>query len=202
MSKEQYWIGKNIDYQAVWRDFDAGVSYIEKFRTMESHLLRITLANPSKELPLFNHEAVFKTVKGYYHDLKAACLTPIEYDQAGPLYLYSVDRGSGIWDFLGQLRHLLLFGTTLADEKLMGERLANVDKKLDLLRKYFGNASVREEDFQAFMAAKTPKEVDEALQRLIQQGIQTVEVSTEPFTGDINATRKSLVDLRKIDMEG
>jgi hypothetical protein len=193
---EEYWIGKGIDYRRVWREFDDGAGYIEKFHSKKVHLIRITLSYPSKDLPLFNHEAVYKTIKGYFHDLKEACLKPSEYDEAGPLFLYSVDRGSSIWEFLGELRQLLLLGSTLADEKVMGEKLANVDKRIELFRKLFGNAAVSPQDFQAFMAAKTPRELDKAIHRLIEQGIQRIEVSAVPFEGNIEETRKSLIDFK------
>jgi hypothetical protein len=193
----EYWIGDGVDYEAVWAAYESGAGYVQKFHSTQVHLLRITLREQPRELPLFNFEAVYKTIKGYFHDLKKACLSRAEYETAGPLFVYRVDRGSGIWDFLGELRQLLMFGTSLADEKLMGERLASLDKRMEFLRRHFGHA-VRPEDLESFMRARTPRQLERALQRLFEQGIQRVEVSREPFMGDIQATQATLIDLKQL----
>lgn len=195
MSVYEYWIGEDVDYEKVWRDYEAGLLYIDKFKSMKVHLIRIELNQFPANLPLFNHEAVYKTMKGYFHDLKQLCLSPDEYNYAGPLYLYDVRRGSGIWDFLGELRQLLLLGTTLTDEKVIGQQLDNLDKKLEIIKKHFGD-SIRPEDFQRFMEARTPQQIEAAFQKLIQQGIRKVEVSKIPFEGDIEAIEASLIDLK------
>jgi len=116
----EYWIGENVDYEDIWAAYESGDGYVHKYHSMRVHLLRITLREQPRELPLFNFEAVYKTIKGYYHDLKKACLTREEYEAAGPLFIYQVNRSSGVWDFLGEIRQLLMFGTSLADEKVMG----------------------------------------------------------------------------------
>lgn len=193
----EYWIGKDVDYEGIWKAYDSGRGYMDKYQSMEVHLIRITLSQQPAHLPLFNHEAVFKTFKGYFHDLKVHCLTPDEYSEAGPLFLYGVDRGSGIWEFLGELRQLILLGTTLADEKVIGQKLENMDKRLDLLRKHFGG-SVATEDFKKFMAAKTPRQLEVALQRIIEQGIEKIEISQQAFKGDIKDATASSIDMKKL----
>src|SRR5205809_6832387 len=95
----QYWIGEGLDYDAVWAAYESGSGYAQKFRSMRVHLLRITLREPPVELPLFNLEVVYRTTKGYFHELKKAYLTREEYERAGPLFVYRIDRSSGIWDF-------------------------------------------------------------------------------------------------------
>jgi hypothetical protein len=190
----EYWIGDGVDYDAIWRAYEAGGGYVQKFETMRVHLLRITLREQPRELPLFNFEAVYKTLKGYFHDFKKACLPRDEYETAGPLFIYRVDRSSGVWDFLGELRQLLMFGTCLADEKLMGERLTNLEKRMEFLRRHFGNA-VSREDFERFMRAKTPRQLERAVQKLFEQGVQRIQVSSEAFTGDIEETEATLVDI-------
>ena len=197
MAASEYWIGKNVDYDVLWNDYESGAAYVEKFQTMRVHLLRITLAEQPLHLPLFNFEVAFKTVKGYFHDLKQLCLTPAEYDAAGPLFVYQVGRASGVWDFLGELRQILMLGTSLADEKVIGERLTNLDKRMEFLRKNFVGA-VRTQDFEAFMNAKTPRQLDRAVRKLIAQGLQKVEVSREPFDGNIQHAEATLVDLKKL----
>ena len=193
----EYWIGDGVDYNAIWAAYESGGGYVQKFNSMRVHLLRITLREQPRELPLFNFEVVYKTIKGYFHDFKKACLPQDEYEISGPLFIYRVDRSSGIWDFLGELRQLLMFGTSLADEKLMGERLTSLEKRMEFIRKHFGHA-VSREDFERFMRAKTPRQLERAVQNLFAQGIQRVEVSSEPFVGDIEITEATLVDIKKL----
>jgi len=164
---------------------------------MEVHLLVIELSKFSSDQPLFNHEAVYKTLKGYFHDLKRLCLSEDEYNHAGPLFFYSVDRGSGIWKFLGELRQLLLFGTTLSDQKVIGQQLTNLDKRLEILSKYFGNG-VSMTDFNRFMNAKTPAEIEYAFGKLIEQQIVDISISDKPFKGELEEAEDSLRSIKDI----
>jgi hypothetical protein len=148
-------------------------------------------------LPLFDHEAIFKTAKGYFHELKQKCLPRSDYEHAGPLFLYEISRGSSIWSFLGELRQLLLFGTTLADEKIIGQQLKNLDAKLTILKKYFGN-SAQPEDFRAFMRARTSSEIEDAVQRMLGQGLRRVRVSRRSFKEDTVSARHEMIDLKEI----
>jgi hypothetical protein len=66
---EQYWIGKGIDYDALWSDYRAGGGYIDKYRSMRVHLFRLTLREQPKSLPLFNFEAV----KGSVNEIALFC---------------------------------------------------------------------------------------------------------------------------------
>ena len=197
----EYWIGRGVDYEGVWAAYEDGQGYIDKFWSMRTHAIRITLTRPPTDVPAFNFEAVYKTIKGYFHDLKHACLSSAEYNRAGPLFIYSVERGSGIWTFLGELRQLILFGTTLADEKVMGERLANMDKKLDILRKHFGDAAVPTDAFRAFAEARTPRQLDRAFKKLLGQGIAKVEISKAPFRGTLDEIETSFVEIKQITKE-
>jgi hypothetical protein len=76
--------------------------------------------------PLFSFEAVFKTTKRYFHDMKQLCLSRREYDEAAPLYFYGVPRGSAIWQWLGELRQLILFGTTHGGFRWWHRKLSQV----------------------------------------------------------------------------
>jgi len=196
MSVEEYWIGRGVDYQAVWQSYEDGLGYIDKFRTMGVHVLRIELAEFPSHLPLFNHEAVYKTIKGYFHDLKQQCFSPDEYAVAGPLFLYSVERASGIWTFLGELPQLVLLGATLAEGKVMGQYLENLDAKLSILRRHFGEAAVRSDAFQAFVGAATPRQAQAAVARLVDQGMLRLAISTQPFDGDMRRAEISMIDLK------
>lgn len=193
----EYWIGKGINYDKIWDAYDKGSQYIQKYHSMRVYLIRLTFNQHSIDLPLFNFEAVYKTVKGYFHDLKQLCFNQSEYESAGPLFLYSVERASGIWTFVGELRQLILLGTTLADEKAIGEKLDNWDRKFQLLHKYFGE-SISKEDFDRFMNAGTPRQIDGAVKHLIAQKIEKVEISREPFDGDIQHTQSTLIDIKRL----
>lgn len=191
----EYWIGQDVDYDRLWDAYDQGKGYIDKYHSMSVHLIRIKFKQQPSDLPLFNFEAVFKTIKGYFHDLKSLCLSENEYMTAGPLFIYSVERGSGFWTFLGELRQLLLLGTTMADEKVIGQKIENMEKRIDFLQKHFGDA-VQPDDFKMFMKARTPRQLEKAVQRLFEQGIESVEVSREPFLGDTKKVESTLVDIK------
>jgi hypothetical protein len=176
MSFYEYWIGQHIDLNAIWRDYEEGVGYERKFRQSRCHLLEIEFELPPATDPLFAFEAIFKTTKRYFHDVKQLCLSPREYDEAAPLYFYGVGRGSAIWQWLGELRQLILFGTTLSDEKVVGQTLDNLDKKLSILSKYFGS-DVNPKDFDAFMRAKAAPEIEAAVRKMLRQKIKRVGIS-------------------------
>ncbi len=197
MSKElEYWIGENINFDEIWRAYDAGKGYIDKYHSMEVHLIEIEFETPTNNLPLFSHEAIFKTLKGYFHELKLLCLSNHDYNVAGPLFFYEVSRGSAKWSFLGELRQLLLFGSTLSDEKLIGQSIDNIDKKLTLLKNHFGPETINPDDFKAFMNAKTPVELEKAVNKILEHKIKSVKISKKPFKGEIEDARGSLVDLK------
>jgi hypothetical protein len=203
MSFYEYWIGKGINLRQLWEDYEQGTGYIDKYRGMDVHLVQFTFKDPPVSLPLFNLEVVLKTMKAYFHEIKVLSLSQEEYNEAGPLFVYEINRGSAIWSFLASLRHLVLFGTTLADEQLKNlmfdnelKKLEIVDKKIKVLRKHFGD-SINPEDFRNFLAANKEPGLQIAVNKLLSQGIEKVEISKEPFLGDINATKKSLIDIKK-----
>lgn len=193
----EYWIGKGVNYEKLWDAYDNGQQYVQKFRTMRVHLIRFVFGQQSDNLPLFNFEAVFKTIKGYFHDLKHLCFSRNEYESVGPLFVYSVERASGVWTFVGELRQLLLLGTTLADEKAIGQKLDNLDRKIEFLKTHFGD-SLSAEDFQKFMKVKTPRQIQKAVEHLIEQRIEKIEISREPFDGNIERTKSTLIDIKRL----
>jgi hypothetical protein len=194
----EYWIGRDADANQAWRDYEAGSGYEHKFHETSCHLLQIEFDVPPGT-PVFAFEAIFKTTKRYFHDLKQACLTPSEYAQAAPLYLYGVDRGSAIWQWLGELRQLILFGTTLGDEKVVGQTLDNMDKKLSILSKYFGSG-VNPKDFDAFMRAKAAPDIEAVVRKMLKQKIKKISISQEPVR--IGApVPTELVDVTKLGDE-
>lgn len=54
MSIEEYWIGRGVDYDGVWRAFREGLVYIDKCRTIRVHVLRIEFEQYPGTLPLFS----------------------------------------------------------------------------------------------------------------------------------------------------
>lgn len=179
MSIYEYWIGRNVNLDASWRDYENGAGYKEKFRKTTCHLIEIEFDVPPPGDPIFAFEAVFKTTKRYFHDLKQLCTSTRDYEEAAPLYFYGIERGSAIWQWLGELRQLILFGTTLGDEKVVGQTLDNLDKKLSILSKYFGTG-VNPNDFDAFMRAKAQPEVEAAVRKMLKQKIRSVRISKRP----------------------
>jgi hypothetical protein len=196
MDRAEYWIGKGVDYRSVWESFEEGSGYIDKFHSMQVHLLRIQFALPAISDPLFNQEAIYKTIKGYFHDFKQHVLTSRQYQEAGPLFLYGIDRGSGIWNFLGEIEPLIPFGATLAEELIIGQHIKNLTAKLDFLKVHFG-PDVSPELFEAFMKARTPEALDDALCRMYGQRLTRVSISKKPFEGDIGSLESSMIDLPK-----
>jgi hypothetical protein len=198
MSVEQYWMGKGLDLEGLWRDFDAGSGYRQKVAASPLHLLRLTFADHPQHLPLFDHEVVFKTVKGTFHDVKAECLTREAYDEAAPIFLHRVDRGSGVFEFLAQFDPLMTwivalgaaakwYHTSLAADQELDE------KRLAFLRTNFpsaGNAEV-----QAYMKAWTTFGRRRVLHRLLGQDLARVEVSQSPHSPPAAPT---MVDMKVV----
>ncbi len=201
MKNSEYWIGEEVDYDTIWNAYESGLSYIDKFRSIRVHLLSVELTEFDSDLPLFNHEAVYKTIKGYFHDFKRVCLTPSEYDQSGPLFLYSVNRGSGIWNFLGEPNLIVTFAMTLAAGKILGEELADIETRLKIIQQYFPD-TVNPAHINSFMRARTPAALRAAVGKLIAQGIKGVGVSQLPFDGNFRRTARSIVNIQQINAQG
>ncbi len=194
MSIEDYWIGKGINIRDIWQDYDQGGGYIDKFHRMQTHLLQIRFGEPNGNLPLFQHEALFKTLKYFFHEVKRISFTTQHYEEAGPTFLYSVERGSGEYNFLVDLRQGLLYGTTLADQQLIGQGVANLEAKFNFIEKHFGMKNVYPDDFERFVRAKTPADLQEAALRIYSMKIKSVSLSLQPFNGQIEKTKGSLID--------
>lgn len=183
MSIEHYWMGKGIDLDDLWQDFDNGSGYVQKVTASRLHLLRLTFDKHPERLPLFDFEVLFKTVKGTFHDVKAECMTPDEYDRAAPIFLHRVDRGSGIFEFLAQFDPLLTWVVALGAAATWYRKSLAADQELDSNRlKFLGtnfpNADIA--DVKGYMKAWTTFGRRRVLQRLINQHLARVEVSKAP----------------------
>jgi hypothetical protein len=85
----------------------------------------------------------------------------------------------------------------LGDEKVVGQTLDNMDKKLSILHKYFGG-DVNPRDFQNFMRAKTAPDIETAVQKMLRRKIKRVSISTEPVKPGLPLP-KELIDLTKLE---
>jgi hypothetical protein len=217
MSIYEYWIGKDIDFKQIWDDFDEGkAGYISKYQSMDLHLMEITFDNPDKKFALFSHEAVYKTIKGYYHELKHLLLSDYDYQQSGPIFLYEIGRGSAQWSFVGELKQLiyfaisllkpirdqLWFGTTLSDEELKKGILDNVDKKLSIierLQKIFPDLDFSVEEFKKIIEARKNKDLVAAIIKMIENDkLRSIKISKDQFHGDSKENKDKLIDIGEI----
>ncbi len=196
METSNYWIGKDTDYASVWDAYDNGLDYIDVFRSKRLHLLRIELQQFPVDMAIFNFEAVYKTVKGYYHDMKLYGLSDYKYGITGPLFIYSVDRGSSTWNFLGELVPVLALALTLVREGINTQEIENLRRNLQNIQEFF--PEVDSGDIEELVRANLPTGTRRALRRLSEQGIQNVGVSQGPFDGDIEGPERSLISIDKL----
>jgi len=205
MSIEQYWMGKNIDLESLRDDFDHGAGYIQKVADSPLYLLRLTFAQHPLHLPLFDHEVVFKTVKGTFHDVKAECLTPDEYSEAAPIFLHRVDRGSGVFEFLAQYHPLMTWVVALGAAAVWYRKSLSTDqdfdeKRFSFIKTNFPNASTSE--VQAYMKACTTFGRRRVLHRLIGQHLVCVEVSKSPHNVAQTPTMVNMKDVVVLAHDG
>jgi hypothetical protein len=185
MTIERYWIGKSIDLERLWQDYDDGSAYIEKVASTPLYLLRLTFDEHPIQLPLFDFEVLFKTVKGTFHDVKAECLTREEYNRAAPIFIHRVERGSGIFEFLAPFDPLMTWIVALGAAAMWYRKALAADqefdeKRLSFIRANFPDASIS--DVQAYMKAWTTFGRRRVLHRLIGQHLTRVEVSKSPHS--------------------
>lgn len=216
MSVYDYWIGKDINFKQIWDDYEDGEKgYVDKFISMQGHIIEIVFEEPSSQMPLFNHEAIYKTLKGCYHELKQIVLSQNDYYISAPLFLYEIDRGSAKWTFIGELKELILFalsmlkpirdqiwfGTTQADEELKGKILDNMSKRLHIvkqIKELFPNVNISEKDLEKLLLVRKKKALINAVQKMITNGkIKSIKISQQAFSGDIEAVRKKIIDIEK-----
>jgi hypothetical protein len=202
MSVEEYWMGKDLDLEGLWRDYDSGSGYMRKVAASQLHLLRLTFTHHPLELPLFDHEVLFKTVKGTFHDVKHECLSPQAYDDAAPIFLHRVDRGSGVFEFLAQFDPLMTWIVALGAAAMWYRKALAADEDLDekrltFIKNNFPNATTA--DVQAYLKAWTTFGRRRVLHRLIGQHLETVEVSRKPHSPPESPT---LVNMKAVVVLG
>ncbi len=198
MSLEQYWMGKNLNLDDLWQDFYKGTTYIEKVASSDLYLLRLTFSGHPKHLPLFDHEVLFKTVKGTFHDVKEECFSAKAYDEAAPIFLHRIERGSGIFEFLAQFDPLMTWVVALAAAATWYRKSFADDQEIDekclaFIRREFPNADAS--DTRAYLKAWTTFGRRHVLHRLIGQGLDRVEVSKVPLN---SPTLVTMVDMNVV----
>jgi hypothetical protein len=184
-SFKSYWIGEDTNYNEIWSDYEEGLDgYSRKFNSMSVYLFRIKFKYPPSNLPLFNHEAIYKTIKGYYHDIKYLCFDRQTFNQMGPLFLYDIRRGSGDWGFLAELPVALLLLWTIRKNISLSMAIKNKDEILKFQKEHFPDAS--EDVALGFNKIKTSDELDEmtaiAIKELHKQQIEEIKISKIPFS--------------------
>ena len=201
MSFEEYWIGKGVNFDELWSNYENGQPYIDKFRSMDVYLLQLSFEQYSTSLPLFNLEAVLKTSKGVFHDLKKTYLSPEEYVRAGPLFVYDICRSSEKWRFLGELKPLIIFGLSLWNQIRKGPDQAKADRVtlIDGLQKRFPNSDTS--DIFQYAESFPGEEQDRALQKLYSQNLRSVEISQQPFVGDLTQVQKNMISFDELGSE-
>ena len=202
MSLEEYWIGKGIELDQVWLDYEQGKGYEDKYQSMKVHLLQLSFGQYEPDSPLFNLEAVLKTTKAVFHNLKKNCLSPLEYEKFGPLFVYDISRGSERWRFLAEIKPGLLFAISLWNQIRKGTARHKADQitLIDELKRRFPNASI--EDLLSYANALPGNEEKLALKKLYGQGLKSIQVSAKPFRGNIGETEKELISFDDIVSKG
>ena len=198
MPFDEYWIGKGIRVDQIWLDYEQGSGYEDKFQSMEVHLLQLSFKKYSPELPIFNLEAVLKTSKAVFHNLKKNHLSPYEYEKFGPLFVYDIGHGSEKWRFLAEIKPALLFGISLWNQIRKGpaQHKAEQIRLIDGLRRQFPNASL--DDIFSYINSLPGGEEKAALEKLYKQGLDSIQISAFPFRGNIGKTEKELISFDDI----
>lgn len=197
MSSEEYWIGKGTNYKNIWEDYlNIKEAEIKKFNSRTYFPMQIKFDFPDSSMPVFNHEVIYKTLKGCYHDLEKHCLSSEEYNNSGPLFLNRLERGSGVFEFLGEFQGLIVLSLwlipsikngviELINQYVEGKRIDNEAKRVALKQEYLnliervGNAPIPEE-------IKT---------NLIAEYLSSLKISPISFKENIEVSRKELKEL-------
>lgn len=191
----EYWTGEGVDCLTLWNAYSAGKEvYIKKFRKElqenKISLLKLEFEAPSIDEPLFNLEVVYKTLKALYYGFKRHCLTDFnEFNEAGPLYVNSIERGSIWWhlyidsmhaaEFICALvgaHNLLLLNkkTKLEIEKLEKERDIQNQERLKNKKN-----KIAQENIDNFIRQYKPiidKLLSESIKSIILEGKFTINL--------------------------
>lgn len=197
MSVEEYWTGKEVNYDKIWHEYLAGKDgYIKKFRSSEYYLMQLEFDFPDLDLPLVNFDVIEKTIKGCYHDLKKQYF-PEEYEKLGPLFLYKVERGSGIFEFLGQFSQLIVLSIWLVP--------GIKNEIIEILREHKKGLQIKNqiEKINLIDSIKDSKIPEQVKTNLINEGLSSLKIDLQaPFDGTIENSRKRLETLMENKNKG
>lgn len=217
MDSLNYWTGKDTEYREIWDAYNKGIEgYLYKIHSTPNLHLIIEFEQPNINLPLLNAEAVFKTMKGLFHDFKFECLDKEEYHSSAPISLYSIERGSAIWDFLTSYYYVIptVYYLSLGIVKFKGALLDNELKELQIkkleseLEKI--NKKRKQQSKAEISRASLDKFVDNhyfPIENLVNQNIKQIKViSSEKALGLEYYSRTEIISLefneKPKDIEG
>ncbi|HAU1653239.1 TPA: hypothetical protein JBJ28_06550 [Legionella pneumophila] len=217
MDSLNYWIGKDTEYKKIWDAYNKNVeAYSYKIQSTPNQHLIIEFEQPNFNLPLLNAEAVFKTMKGLFHDFKFECLDKKEYESSAPISLYSIERGSAIWDFLISNSYVIpmIYTISYGIVKFKGALLDNNLKKLQI-RKIESeleqmNKDRKQQSKAEISRATLDKFVEKhslPIENLVNQNIKQIKViSTEEVRGLDYYSKTEIISLefseKTRDIEG
>lgn len=180
----QYWIGKDLNPNEFWDVYHTDPGYAKKFWQIKTHFLQIELKENDQFGPLNSFEAVYKTVKSYFHEIKFKCF-PDEYNSLAPLYFYAIHRNPTKLLFLGELPPLLIFALSLATKKYLGEDLGPSQTILNFVH---DNFSIMQLDANLSYFQNTQDGLlKDAFDNMVELGVNSVQISTEAYTPQLLA---------------
>jgi hypothetical protein len=81
----------------------------------------------------------------------------------------------------------------------MNRQIDNIQRQL-MLAKQFGIEPITfKEQWQAFLLANSPRQLQLAKERLLSNGLKEVQVSQKPLKKNLEETKSSLLSIGKID---
>lgn len=203
MDNLTYWTGKNTEYKEIW---DVYNKYVEgySFKIMSTPNLHLVIEfeQPNINLPLLNAEAVFATIKGLFHDFKYECLEKDEYQSSTPISLYSIDRGSAIWDFVISSYYVIpiVYSIFFGVVKFKGQLLDNKLKELQIQKLEAElvqmNMNRKQESKSEISKTSLDQFIDKyslPIQNLVNQNIKQIKVISSEKVLGVNSVSKTEV---------
>jgi len=201
---DEFWWGNNIKIKKYWNAYYSGDKFMYQYFSHDSFILEISFKDKPKEYPLFNIEPIIKTLQSYNSYLEKESLLEDKPDIGNPLLLQEISRGSEILTFVGfygsiigllvlyekykgqRLNNALAkkkidgqsLSNDLARSKIEGQKLKNLDDAIEILEKRYPKI------YANYQKNKLPKELSEALQNLISEGVSKVAISRKPMNKD------------------
>jgi len=169
----EYWTGEGINIEKVWGDYESGKGYIEKYHQIQNRfILKIEFEAKSFE-PLFNHEAIYKSFKWLYHEIKKNVFDDNTYNKSGPIYLNEINRGSSVWIWIGEHWPILILILLLA-----GKADDWITSKIENHQQIEIN-KLNIKKLKIELNNKTNTGIGSVIEKLRQQGIVKISMKSE-----------------------